>query len=104
MITAVMPRRGGVSFISASDGGDINGSNIIWTIPELAGNGTSISVSYDLEVTATDGFLTFKDYVATADEWLDPVGGTPISSFWGRLSPFGLSRVREIVPHIFSAR
>jgi DNA/RNA endonuclease YhcR with UshA esterase domain len=103
VITAVMPRRGGVSFISASDGGEINGSNIIWTIPELAGNGTSVSVSYDLEVTASDGFLTFKDYRATADEWLEPAGGDPYLVFLGETVPiWAIQGPGDRSPYIFS--
>jgi len=103
VITAVMPRRGGASFISTSDGGEIKASNIIWTIPELAGNGTSISVSYDLEVTAEDGFLTFKDYAATADKWPDPAGGDPYLIFLGETVPiWAIQGPGDRSPYIFS--
>jgi predicted extracellular nuclease len=85
-ITATMPKES-AQFASASEGADISGSNIVWNIPELAGDGASVSVSYGVQVMATDGFLTFKDYSATANEWSDPVSGDPYLVFLGDSVP-----------------
>ena len=81
-----MPTRG-AEFDSASEGGDVSGSQIIWTIPELAGEGESVSVSYVLKATASDGYMTIEDYAASAVEWPDPVGGEPHFVFLGDTVP-----------------
>jgi DNA/RNA endonuclease YhcR with UshA esterase domain/exonuclease III len=85
VITATMPKES-AQFVTASEGADISGSNIIWTIPEVAA-GASVSVRYTVQAMAVDGSLTFKEYTATANEWLDPVGGDPYLVFLGDTVP-----------------
>jgi DNA/RNA endonuclease YhcR with UshA esterase domain len=85
-LVATLPLQG-AQYISTSEGGDVSGSQIIWTIPELAGNGESISVSYEVQATATDGFVTFGDYQATAVEWEEPATGLPHYVFMGGTVP-----------------
>ena len=86
VITARMPIES-AKFVSASEGADISGSNIIWNIPELAGEGARMSVRYAVQAIAADEFLTFKDYTATANEWPDAVGGDPYFVFLGDTIP-----------------
>ncbi|MFC1997402.1 endonuclease/exonuclease/phosphatase family protein [Chloroflexota bacterium] len=85
-IVGIMPLRG-ATFDSASEGGEVNGSQIIWTIPELAGEGESVSVNYVLKATASDGYMTIQDYSATAVEWPEPVSGDPHYVFLGDTVP-----------------
>lgn len=86
VITGTMPLDGAL-FVSASEGAEINGSNIIWNIPELAGEGTSISVHYSIQAIATDGFLLIKGYQAAANEWTKPSGGESYYIFIGDTVP-----------------
>jgi predicted extracellular nuclease len=81
-----MPLRG-AEFDSASEGGEVSGSQIIWTIPELAGEGESVSVSYILKATASDGYMTIEDYAASAVEWPESVVGDPHYVFLGDTVP-----------------
>jgi DNA/RNA endonuclease YhcR with UshA esterase domain len=85
-IVGSMPLRG-AEFDSASDGGQVSGSQIIWTIPELAGEGGSVSVNYVLKATAPDGYMTIHDYSASAMEWPEPVVGDPHFVFLGETVP-----------------
>ena len=85
-IVAAVPNRG-TAFVAASDGGEVSGSNVIWRIPNLEGNGASVSVSYQVKATAEDGYLTFQDYSATANEWPEPTGGSPYFVFLGEAVP-----------------
>jgi hypothetical protein len=86
VITGTMPLDG-AQFVSASEGADINGNNIIWRIPELAGEGNSVSVHYSIQALATDGYLKIMEYGATAKEWSDPAGGEPYHIFIGDTVP-----------------
>ncbi len=85
-IVGNMPTRG-AEFDSASEGGEVSGGQIIWTIPELAGEGESVSVSYILKATASDGYMTIQDYAAAAEEWPEPVAGDPHFVFLGDTVP-----------------
>ncbi len=85
-IVAAVPNRG-TEFVSASEGGEVSGSNVIWRIPSLEGNGASVSVSYRVKATAEDGYLTFQDYSATANEWPEPTGDSPYLVFLGDAVP-----------------
>jgi DNA/RNA endonuclease YhcR with UshA esterase domain len=87
VITATMPRRGGVQFVAMSEGGEVKASNIIWTIPELAGNGASVSVNYVVLVNAQDEYITFKNYAIKANEWPETVVGNPYLVFLGDTVP-----------------
>jgi len=87
IITATLPRRGGVQFITASDGHEINGSTIYWHIPRLEGGGSQITVDYEVSVISEDEYLAFEDYTATAREWPEPTGGTPYLVFIGDSVP-----------------
>jgi DNA/RNA endonuclease YhcR with UshA esterase domain len=86
MIVGHMPSRG-VTFESASEGGVVSGSQVVWTIPELTGGGESVSVSYILNATASDGYITLQDYAASAVEWSEPVSGDPHYVFLGETVP-----------------
>jgi hypothetical protein len=85
-ISGNMPLRG-AEFDSASDGAEISGSRITWKIPELKGDGESITVSFVLKATASDGYLTIEDYSAAAAEWSEPVVGNPHYVFLGETVP-----------------
>jgi len=85
IITATLPLQG-AQYIS-SEGGEVSGSHIYWTIPELAGEGASISVSYQVQATAVEGFITFQDYLATATQWEKPATGVPNYVFMGGAVP-----------------
>ena len=85
-IVGSIPRRA-AAFESASEGGQVNGSQITWTIPELAGGGESVSVSYALKATGTDGYITVQDYVVSAAEWPEAVSGDPHFVFLGETVP-----------------
>jgi DNA/RNA endonuclease YhcR with UshA esterase domain/exonuclease III len=86
-IVAALPKRGGAQFVSASEGFDLSNSNIIWNIPELAGDGASVSVSYEVLVVSDDEYLSFENYTASAKEWLDPAGDVPYLVFLGETVP-----------------
>ena len=87
VITATLPKRGGFQLKSSSEGSQSNGNKIVWTIPELGGNGSTTSVYYQGKVTATSEHLTFRDYIATANEWPEPMGGEPFLIFTGDSVP-----------------
>jgi DNA/RNA endonuclease YhcR with UshA esterase domain len=86
VITATMPLVG-AQFAAASEGADISGRNIIWNIPELAGEGSSVSVYYSVYAMAVDGYLTFTGYKAAAKEWTNPTSGMPHYVFIGSTVP-----------------
>ncbi len=85
-ITGALPFQG-AAFDSASAGGQVSGSNILWTIPEIAGEGGAASVSYRIQATASEGYLTLQGYSATAAEWPDPAQGDPYFVFVGDSVP-----------------
>ena len=85
-ITATLPLQG-AQFDSASEGGQVSGSNIIWAIPELAGDGASASVSFQILASAVEGYLSIQDYEASAEEWTDHVTGVPHYVFLGDTVP-----------------
>jgi len=85
-ITGTMPLQG-AAFDSVSEGGEVNGSQISWTIPEIPGNGESASVSYWITPTRSEGYLTLQEYAATAEEWPDPAKGDPYYVFVGDTVP-----------------
>ncbi|MFH1632560.1 MAG: endonuclease/exonuclease/phosphatase family protein, partial [Chloroflexota bacterium] len=86
IITATLPLQG-AQFDSASEGGQVSGSHLIWNIPELASDGASVSVSFQIVATAAEGYLSIQDYAATAEEWTDPVTGVPHYVFLGDTVP-----------------
>ena len=86
VITGPLPWSG-ASFVSASEGGDVQGHEVVWQIPELEGDGASVSVQYVLEAIAADGYVTLEGYTATAAEWADPAGGPPHFVFLGDTVP-----------------
>ncbi len=89
VITGTLPWRG-ASFVSASEGGEVQGHEIVWRIPELAGNGesaSSASVQYVLEAAAAEGFITLEGYSAAAAEWHPAVTGEPHFVFLGDTVP-----------------
>jgi DNA/RNA endonuclease YhcR with UshA esterase domain len=101
VITATMPRRGGVQFIAMSEGGKVKASNIIWTIPELAGNGASVSVSYEVLVNTKDEYILFKNYAIKANEWPETVGG-PYLVFVGDTVPiWAVQGAGDRSPYVF---
>jgi hypothetical protein len=85
-IVGSIPQRG-AAFDSASEGGQVSGSQVIWTISQLAGGGESVSVNYALKATGTDGYITLLDYAASAAEWPDSVSGDPHYVFLGETVP-----------------
>ena len=85
-ITATMPIRG-AEFVSASDNAAIKGRQIIWTIPELAGDGAAVDVGYKVKAVDDDGLLTFDKYSTSAQEWPEPVSGDPYLVFLGDTVP-----------------
>ena len=85
-ITATLPSKG-AQFISTSEGAQIKGSQMIWVLPEVPGEGARASVTYRVKVIAEDGFLTFKNYAASAESWPDPVQGQPYYVFLGDTIP-----------------
>ena len=86
VITGTMPLQG-AAFDSVSEGGQVNGSNIVWTIPDIPGEGGSASVSYRIRPTRAEGYLTLQEYAATAAEWPDPAKGDPYFVFVGDTVP-----------------
>ena len=86
VITGTMPLQG-AAFDAISEGGQVNGSNFIWTIPDIPGEGGSASVSYWIKPTRTEGYLTLQEYAATAEEWPDPATGEPYFVFVGDTVP-----------------
>jgi DNA/RNA endonuclease YhcR with UshA esterase domain len=87
VITATLPKKGGVQFVSASDGHEISGSHIIWSIPQLKADGAQVTVSYTVEITSRDEYLKFENYTVTATEWFEPSGGDPYLVFIGNSVP-----------------
>ncbi len=85
-IVAPLPLQG-VTYVSASEGGSASGGGVAWTIPELAGNGASAQVSYQVQTTLNTGFLSFSDYSASAAEWPEPATGVPFFVFLGDTVP-----------------
>jgi hypothetical protein len=86
IITATVPYQG-AQFDTALDDGIVSGRHIFWTIPELAGEGASVSVQYQLLATGSDGYFTLEEYQATASEWAEPVVGQPYFVFLGETVP-----------------
>jgi predicted extracellular nuclease len=86
VITATMPT-GNAQFVAASDGANIKGSNFIWEIPTLAGEGASVSVDYTVRAAAGEAYLTFKGGEAAANEWSEPAVSSPYYVFVGDRVP-----------------
>jgi DNA/RNA endonuclease YhcR with UshA esterase domain len=87
LITTTLPKRGGIQLTSISEGNIIHGNQISWSIPELTGNGSSVSVSYQGLLNTEDGFITIEEYSASADEWPETIEGSPFLIFLGDSVP-----------------
>ena len=103
VITATLPQKGSIQLTSTSDGSDIHGNEITWSIPDLAGNGTAISVGYQGRITTGDEYITIKDYSVTAKEWSEPVGGEPFLIFLGDSVPiWAIQGDSDRSPYLFN--
>lgn len=83
------PIPGGAAMLeNVSEGGIIEGEHIVWEIAELAGNGESASVSFQVRAgDPAEGYVLFDDFQASAAQWSEPVTGTPLYTFIGSSVP-----------------
>ncbi|MBN1665605.1 MAG: lamin tail domain-containing protein [Anaerolineales bacterium] len=86
LITGTVPLQG-AELAGVPEGAELSGRTVSWLIPELAGNGASTSVSFELRATALEGYLTLESYQASAAEWPEPVSGSPFYVFLGETVP-----------------
>ena len=78
------PPTGDLQLTEILDGGELAGSSIVWTIPDLAGDGGSALVSYRVAVgDAASGIIVAEGASATADQWADPVTTERLLTFVG---------------------
>jgi uncharacterized repeat protein (TIGR01451 family) len=86
LITAHSPT-GNASLGTINDHGSLSGKLITWHVPELPGEGESVSVSYQVRAVGQDGLIEIADYYASAAGWLDEVSGPPTYTFIGSSVP-----------------
>lgn len=78
IITDSLPT--GVTFLDASDSGELLAGNVIsWTVPTLA-NDASVSRTVSVQAPGTVGTLTNSDYGVWASEWLTRSVGSPVTT------------------------
>jgi predicted extracellular nuclease len=81
-----------LTVISASSGGQIDGSQVHWTMAELA-DGESGSHSVTVETPGTYVLLIARDATATAEEISQPAFASPVrTSVEGGIIPIGTAR------------
>lgn len=68
-ITAGLP--GNASLVAIQDEGSLTGTAVVWTLPELAGNGGSATVHYAVRAGST-GRVEVSPATAVADQWPEP--------------------------------
>ncbi|MEW6716875.1 MAG: lamin tail domain-containing protein [Chloroflexota bacterium] len=87
-LTITAPTPGESTSIGAIyDLGMLSDDLITWEIPELNGNGTEVSVSYQVRAPNTGTYLAIEGYQVTATDWPEPVSGDPLFTFIGDSVP-----------------
>ncbi len=82
------PPADGVELAEVLNDGQLEGSNVVWIVPELAGGGASASVQYRVTVDeAAPDMLVAEAAIATADQWPDPVETDRLLTFVGSSVP-----------------
>jgi predicted extracellular nuclease len=78
------PPVGGIALAEVLHDGELEGPDVVWVVPELAGGGESVSVSYLVTVDAeATGKIVAEAATATADQWSDPVETDRLLTFVG---------------------
>jgi DNA/RNA endonuclease YhcR with UshA esterase domain len=77
----------GATVMEVLDGGQAAEDFIRWTIPELAGYGTSVDVHLRAQADAVADQIIGQGYGANADEWPEEASGEPLRIFVGRGVP-----------------
>jgi hypothetical protein len=72
---------------SIQDQGYLSENSINWIIPELPGNGESISVKYQLRSSGQAGQIEIGGYKASAAELSEEIHGQPVQIFIGNSVP-----------------
>ncbi len=99
-ITAVPPTHATVTEIL--NDGELADDQIIWTIPELAGDGAETAVQFIAQVEA-EAAVAFPAASATADQWPEPAVTQPFLTFVGSGVPiWAIQGPGEASPYVRS--
>ncbi len=86
LISIPLPANGAV-LESVLDGGIADDQSITWTVAELAGDGESMSVRYEVMSTGDGDQIAIQGYQVVADQWAEPALGLPFYTFVGDTVP-----------------
>ncbi|HEY53326.1 MAG TPA: hypothetical protein G4N94_07710, partial [Caldilineae bacterium] len=86
-VEATLPAEG-VTVESISEGGVQEGDAIVWTLPELPGDGAQVSVTYTATVSElAEGAILSDGFSATADQWPEAAESGELITFVGDTVP-----------------
>ena len=85
VVTSSLPAENAV-LADVSDGGIVEESVLVWTIPSLPG-GQAVNVRFSVTVTGETGAVSVSLYGAVADEWPTPAIDQPLLTFIGDTAP-----------------
>lgn len=75
-----------LEILEISEGGTLEGRNIVWEIPRLAGN-QAIQPGFEARFSGDPDYVSFKDFTVQSVNWPEPVGGFPSYTFAGESVP-----------------
>ena len=65
----------GTTFVSATNGGTVQGTDVVWNIASVPAGATGLTVSFTVTVTASTGSITNGTYSITSVAGLVTAGG-----------------------------
>ncbi|MFL7813058.1 MAG: hypothetical protein AB8I40_05205, partial [Anaerolineales bacterium] len=72
--------------LEISEGGTLEGRNLIWEIPRLGG-GEEIHPGFSARILGDAEYVSFEDYTVQSSNWPEPAGGIPSYTFIGDSVP-----------------
>ena len=99
-ITAPAPS-GDNEVVAIQDGGTLQGQQIVWEAPLLAGDGASLSVKYQVRAAGDARFILISGYKVSASEQSTHVAGPPVYIFIGDDIPiWGIQGTGDESPYV----
>lgn len=73
----------GAQLVSVSETAMVLDNELVWQIGELAGEGASVALSFEIQATLGTDQIVISDYSETATEWSEAVSGQQLRTFVG---------------------
>jgi predicted extracellular nuclease len=90
--------------VEIMNNGRIEGQNLIWEIPQLAGSGESIDLEFLARLSSGADYVSFGNYQVISDNYPDPATGIESYTFSGESVPIWAIQGKETrSPYVLSS-